>query len=307
MATGLLASAAYAVAVAGTIGWTRRPEPRAWPRLLAASWPLGLSNLFTNALLRLDVLVMSLLLGMASVGFYGASLKLMEPMRVLPAAIVTTIFPLFSAQVGRAGGDERASYSHGLRWTAIVGLPLLVAVGALPVQAITLLAGERFTPAAAVLPWLAAAEFFILLFPLNYYLLVAQERRIVLFSISATAAVANITLDIALMPSLGLVGAGIASLIAYAVPYLMQFAIPSTRHLVVWLVAAVARPVTAAMAAWAVMAALADNPIAALLLGGLAYMGVLGVSGAITAEDHAVGRQVAAAARRRLSGRAAGA
>ena len=126
-------------------------------------------------------------------------------MRLLPAAVLAVVFPLLCR-----AGDLRplARLAAGLfAGGAAVALVVAGPAGWL----VTLFYGPSYaaaTPAFRVL--LVAAPLFFLNYALTHQL-IGWDRQKVYAGVSAAALVANLTLDVALVPRFGLVGAAWAT------------------------------------------------------------------------------------------------
>ncbi|MCX7021360.1 MAG: flippase [bacterium] len=128
---GLIVATAAATALSSVMSlvWVRRrfgvvrPDPRRWWGLLKAGFPFALASVFIIVYKLVDITMLKYMLGSDEVvGWYGASVKLVNIMLFAPMALSAALFPALSEM---KHDDERLSR------TASVTIRLLVAL-ALP-------------------------------------------------------------------------------------------------------------------------------------------------------------------------------
>jgi len=207
-AGGVLAvSAAIAARLSGRATVAGAPSGEAQPagRFATDVWPIGAGIVLSALYFRLDLFFVEYWHGVEAVALYNAVFRLVEAMRLLPAAVLAVVFPLLCR-----AGDLRplARLAAGLfAGGAAVALVVAGPAGWL----VTLFYGPSYaaaTPAFRVL--LVAAPLFFLNYALTHQL-IGWDRQKVYAGVSAAALVANLTLDVALVPRFGLVGAAWAT------------------------------------------------------------------------------------------------
>jgi O-antigen/teichoic acid export membrane protein len=215
-AIGYLAAALTALAVTHRLTGAVRPG---WhPELIRASLALGLRGQVGNVLqfmnLRLDLLLIAALLPLSAAGVYLVAVRASEVLMHVSSSAGSLIFPAV------AGHPDPTSATLTQR-TVRVSL-LLVAAAALvlilvadPLLAIAF--GPPYAPASASLRILAVA-----MLPLSLSRILAGDLkgrgRLGIVSVATLAALAwTLGLDLLLIPVLGIEGAAVASLAAYAV------------------------------------------------------------------------------------------
>ena len=185
---------------------------RTWWR---ASWPLGLSAGMLTVVQHTDVLMLGLLRPDAEAGVYRAAAQ-------------TALLVVFGAQAVNAAIAPAIAGSHSQGDTATLRRTTrfaaqAMAVTALPFAAVfifagrdvlTLVFGAGFATGGAALAVLAAGRAIHATFgPVGVLLNMTGHERAALQA-SAFAAGANLLLNAALIPSLGLIGAAIATTLA---------------------------------------------------------------------------------------------
>ncbi|MEE8110455.1 MAG: flippase, partial [bacterium] len=154
--------------------------------LLKESYPIGLSNLFTLAYVKLDILMLSAMRGDEAVGIYAAAYKLTGSLTIFPTALLASLFPLMS-QYARAAPDVLPRLFHrSLNVILMAALPLAVGGTVLAREIIDLVYGDRFAQAALifrVLSWAVAFSFisYLLTSALN-----AMDRQRIYLGLTAS-------------------------------------------------------------------------------------------------------------------------
>jgi O-antigen/teichoic acid export membrane protein len=149
----------------------------------------------------------------AQLSFYTVAFNLTEKVRLLPNAVGTAMGSSIQAQFGRDASRVPQITAAALWYTFLCGLPLMVGMAALSGHLIPLLYGRSYLPAIPVL--VVAALFAI---PKCYLpawnLLEAMEKQRFLALWMCSCAVANILLDVWLIPGHGALGAAVANGVA---------------------------------------------------------------------------------------------
>ena len=177
---------------------------------------LGLSALVLMLLFRLDAVLLEVFKGDDEVGIYSVAYRLLETTLFVAFAINQAIFPVVSRSSER--WKWRAAFRHAQAIGGFVYLPFIAVCIVEGEAIIALLFGEKYAlPSSAILVWLApAALFYAVAFFCNAMLTAAYDGA-GLFVSSIAATVVNVVLNLILIPPYGGVGAGIATVIAYAV------------------------------------------------------------------------------------------
>jgi O-antigen/teichoic acid export membrane protein len=197
--------------------------------------PLVLLAGLAVAYQRMGVLMLSTLAGDAATGWYAAAARVTDALKMVHYAFFGAIFPMMSRL---AVGGPPSSVLHPpsriedrLARTSLwfsLGFGLLAALGAslLAAPAIRLLYGTGYTPAAPALQILAWS---LIPFAMNthtFFWLVSRGRESSALKVSAASAVCAAALHAILIPALGIIGAGLATLlseviqVAFYLPYM---------------------------------------------------------------------------------------
>ena len=169
--------------------------------------PLGAGVLLSALYFRIDVYFIERWHGLEAVGGYNAVFRLVEALRLLPAAVMAVTFPMLVQTT-----DTRLVQRIGAA-LAIAGLAIAVfcALGASFI--VPSIYGAPYLYAA---PAFAMLAFALPLFFLNYALthqVIGWDGQRAYLAIAALALAANVAANFALVPSQGMIGAAIATLL----------------------------------------------------------------------------------------------
>ena len=178
-----------------------------WPDLLRQGLPVGIGGLLTLGYGYVDQVIVFELAGPRDAGLYGAVYRIYERIQFLPAAIMTTLFPLFVAARDTDPDRVRRLFQTAIDYLLLTSLPALAITLAGPEPITDLLFGSDFEDAAPALPLLMATFVVVSLGYLTGYLIVAYglQRQFVLIAIGAL--VFNVATNLALVPSYGFMAA----------------------------------------------------------------------------------------------------
>ncbi|MCP4550069.1 MAG: oligosaccharide flippase family protein [bacterium] len=179
-----------------------------------------------------DRIILSNFCSAADVGIYtaGAAMALFitEP---ITASLNSALIPVSMNVWAEKGPDEtRENLASFLRYYALAALPLVFGVTAVAPALIGLLASEKYLAAVPIIPWVMTAR----LIQGTYYPFLAgyflTKRTVWLALFMSISAMLSIGLNWFLIPKLGILGAAMASLIAYSC-YVFGGGIFSQRYL----------------------------------------------------------------------------
>ena len=193
-----------------------RVDLRAWAALLRPALPIAAASFMILVYYNLDKLMLASFRDDAAVGLYDVAYRLVM-VALVPAAILSqAFFPALSAALGdrqRMAAGARAYARSNLG----VGLPVALGGALLAGPLVGLLAGADFAPAAPVLVLLMANVGVVYLNMALGQPLLAWDRQDAYFRAVGGGAVANVGLNLWLIPAHGATGAAWATLGAEAV------------------------------------------------------------------------------------------
>lgn len=196
------------------------------------SLPLLLSGIVTAFYMRIDQVMIGRLLDNTAVGYYAAAVRLSESWYFIPMVISVSLFP---ALLNTRKNDLKLYYEYlsnlyklvsALSWISALCIMLLCD------YIIILIYGASYTPAGSVLMIHIWGGFFVALGVASGKALIAENLMPLLFYRTLSGAIINVMLNIILIPSYGIVGAALATLIAQITAALLYDAFdPRTRKM----------------------------------------------------------------------------
>ena len=201
---------------------TRPGPPGAYPRLSPALFRYGgaslLGNLMLSSVFRMDVFLVNALAGTRPLGIYSISVALAELVLMFPNALGSVLF----AHMPRLEPDQQTKV---LEKTTRVTLCLAVVMGLglilLGRPMVLLLAGKDFLgavgPLYALIPGLVLMSVTYIFS--NYF--AARGEPMLSAVIFFGGLVVNVVSNLILIPRWGILGAGVASSLAYSVIFLL--------------------------------------------------------------------------------------
>lgn len=222
-------------------GFFRSFECNIAKKLLKDSWPLIFSGLVVLVYMRIDQVMIKEMLGDKEVGIYSVAVRLSEVWYFVPMVITTSVFP----SIVNAKKISEALYYARLQ--RLYSLMVLVAIGvAVPTTIISdwlivYLYGEEYRIAGEVLRINIWAGVFVFLGVASGSWLANENLQHLDFLRTFSGAVANVLLNLILIPAYGIVGAAIATVISYTIAgFLFDFFNSRTKVLFVMKVSAFA-------------------------------------------------------------------
>lgn len=183
-------------------------------QLVGFGLKLQVGQVFFYLLFRADTLLINLMLGTREVGIYSLTVILGEAVMLLTLPLVLATLPL---QASMKIADAGALSFKAARFNGILAAALSALLAATLWLGIPLAYGDDFADAypalMALLPGIIALS---MVRPLGNWL-VRQDRPWVLSAFGTVAFAINIVLNVVLLPVVGIIGASIASSIAYIV------------------------------------------------------------------------------------------
>ena len=191
------------------IAW--RAGLRLWRPLVRLAIPLGIATIMITIYYQVDSVLLLQIAGPKEAGVYGAAYGFLGPMIFLPAAVMGSFFPVLSAIHDRDPERTRRLVQVCVDLMAAIGLPILAGAIALSGPIIHVIYGSEFTRAVGLLPILMIAFVAICFGTLagNLSVLLGLQRRFALYT--TIGAVANVGLNLALIPPYGAYGSAWAT------------------------------------------------------------------------------------------------
>ena len=185
-----------------------------WKQILRESLPLALTVVFTVIYFKIDIVMLSLIRGDNSeIGWYAAAMRLIELVGVLPALIVSALFPIVSSLYKESIDSLRNVFKASFRYLLAIALPIAVGTLLLSDRLIYIIYGKEYFKTIPALKILAIALIFIFVNYILMNILVAVNRQKTNAIMAGTCVLVNIALNLCLIPHYGYLGAGTATVV----------------------------------------------------------------------------------------------
>ena len=196
------------------VGPIPRPSAELLRRCGAYGFRIYLTTGFGLLVLKSDLLVVQFELGSESSGLYSVASSIADLLWILPSVVGAILFPRLTAMADLPQRWRLTLRTTGYTLAAFVPILALTAVVA-PI-AIRIMFGSDFEPAASSLRILCAAVLFYGTTSVFSQFLAARGLPWIVVAIWGTGFALNLVLNLILVPPMGIDGAAVASLIAYA-------------------------------------------------------------------------------------------
>ncbi len=184
--------------------------------MVKESWPVILSASAIVIYLRIDVIMLQSMAGSPAVGIYAAATRVSEVWYFVPMGIMTTVSPLITSyRINEKLYYERlqqffsgmAACSVAVSLTVTLAYPFIMGR----------LFGPRFAASAPILAVHVWSSIFVFLGVAQLPWMVTEKRLKISMFQTSLGAVANILINVILIPKLQGMGAAIATVISYAI------------------------------------------------------------------------------------------
>lgn len=184
--------------------------------LLKDSWPLFLAAAAITVYVKTDQIMLGQMIGDESVGIYGAAVRISEAWYFVPVVIVSSLLPtiLDAQKRGKELYYEKIQYLYDLM--VIISLSVALPMTFLAAPLIRLLFGADYAEAGIVLVIHIWATVFVSLGVASSTWFLAENRLMLSLQRTLLGAVANVALNLLLIPDYGVVGAAVALVISQA-------------------------------------------------------------------------------------------
>jgi len=194
-----------------------------WKPTIKMALPFSLTVISGAIFLRIDIVMLSVIKGDAAAGWYNVACNLIGVLAFIASAFILAVFPNMARFFIAAKDSLKIALEKSSKYLFIAGLPLAVGTILLADRIILLVYGAEFAPAVVALQVLCLyLPFRFISFATGWTL--ASINREPLRTLSAgIAAGINISLNLLLIPSLGLVGAAISTVITQILLFALYF------------------------------------------------------------------------------------
>jgi len=227
---------------------TLRIDVPLWKSLIVAALPMGGGVMLRQLALQLDILILTWMTNLTTVGLFSGPYRISMALRVIPQTLSLPLYPLYSRTAHLSPERFREAYQWSMKFFALISIPFAAFFVAWSKPILRLALGDKFLPALPAMQLLGLGLVPFFLSTLFQYLFAAldQQRRFLISTCVGSAL--RILLLIILIPTFGFVGPAIAFVCAETVIVgiwmfqLTRLGFPANLGNVVW------RPLAAGLA-----------------------------------------------------------
>ncbi|MCF7918104.1 flippase [Candidatus Gracilibacteria bacterium] len=189
-----------------------------WKKTLKMSLPYGLALILQTLYLRIDVVLISILLGASAVGIYGVATRILESFLILGVFFGQAILPRLSAQEGDHDKAQK-TLGWGMEILLIFSIPIVIGSIIFAPQIIQLISTPEYLSSGVflgsdkVLSLLVITVFFAYFNQLFTFTLVAKNRQNYLLFVNGFAFALNACLNILFLTRYGIIAAAISTIL----------------------------------------------------------------------------------------------
>jgi len=199
--------------------------------LLRGSWPLILSGIMISLYMKIDQVMIMHILGAEANGQYAAAVKLSELWYFIPVIITASLFPAIIKAKDESNDRFTSKMTNLYSLLIIIALCFTITFTFFSTPISLYLYGGRFNLVSSVLSIHIWAGIFVSIGVASGKWLIVNDLQFKGTKNTAIGALINITLNLYLIPKMGITGAAVATLISYAIAaYLALFWSMSTRQ-----------------------------------------------------------------------------
>ena len=188
-----------------------------WKSLLFAALPMGGGTMLRQLALQLDILVLSWMTNLTTVGLFSGPYRISMALRVIPQTLSLPLFPLYS----RTAHLSRERFTEAYRWStkffALISYPIAAFFLAWSKPILRIALGQKFLPAIPAMQLLGIGIIPFFLSTLFQYLFAALDQQKRFLVSTCVGSALRLLLLVALIPLLGFVGPAAAFLCAETV------------------------------------------------------------------------------------------
>ncbi|HUX35797.1 MAG TPA: flippase [Candidatus Paceibacterota bacterium] len=182
--------------------------------ILSSAWPFAISGVLGLLLLNTDILIIGMFRSAADVGFYSASIRIIQLLYIFAGVVASSSLPIFSRFVNEEKERIRSALQKIIKFAFSFSLPVafLGIVGG--PQIIDFLFGKEYASAAPSFQILLLTLSFSFVAAILSNIIFVYNKQKILILYSAIGGFLNVAFDLLLIPKYGINGSAVATLIS---------------------------------------------------------------------------------------------
>jgi O-antigen/teichoic acid export membrane protein len=194
-------------------------------RLFTDGLPIAVISAMGLVTRRIDIVMLSMMMGVRSVGLYGVAHRFLKVVQVLPQSFSGSLLPHMAARHAASKEGTRKTYETTVRVSALTALPLTVLIAVSSDQIIGQLFGQEYLAggsalALRILVWAFCVN--VISGPVGTLMIAADVNLPRFMPYAAGIAMLNVVSNILLIPRLGFYGACISAVISSTASFVVK-------------------------------------------------------------------------------------
>jgi O-antigen/teichoic acid export membrane protein len=185
-----------------------------WKKVIILAWPFALTSLFAAINFRIDQVMLSFMTTDTLVGTYSAAYKIIDILVIIPNILLTALYPVFSKYYHDNKKMLKKIFNISLRYVIALAIPVVTGVFLLSNKIIDLIYGTEYLASAQVLKILIFISLFTFVNTPFFVLLNAIGKQKITMMNTGFTALANVIMNILLIPRFSIIGAAIATILS---------------------------------------------------------------------------------------------
>lgn len=170
--------------------------------------PLYGSSIFNTVLAWTDTFMLGIFLTAEKVGYYNAAITIVNVLTIFAVSLITSLFPVFSELHARKDASSTQKvFNRSIKYSLYLAIPGAVGALILAEPIIRIVFGNAFVPASTAFKVLAFSAVFVSIKSIGLNYINGVGRTDLTIKFMALAFAANVLLNLALIPVLGIIGA----------------------------------------------------------------------------------------------------
>ncbi len=191
--------------------------------LIKKSLPFGLAFIFGSIYFYIGTILLAHIKGQEQAAIFSAAYMIALALLFIPTVYINAIYPVLSRFFNAKDGKLKVLYEKSFKYLLAIGVPISVLLFIFADEIITLLYGSKYQESVIVLKIIALYLFIKFVnFLLGIVLSSTDEQKKRMYSQAGTA-LANVLLNLLLIPTWGFVGAAYATLITEIILFIIYF------------------------------------------------------------------------------------
>lgn len=181
-----------------------------WKALIVSALPMGGGVMLRQLALQLDIIILTWMTNMTTVGLFSGPYRLSMGLRIIPQTLSLPLYPLYSRTAHLTPARFGEVYRQSLKFFALISVPFAVFFVAWAQPILLLALGKKFLPALPAMQLLGLGLFPFFMSTIFQYLFAALDEQKKFLVSTMIGSSLRIVLLVALIPRYGFVGPSIA-------------------------------------------------------------------------------------------------